>query len=87
MNLQSPIIKQYAIISAAVIIMLGIEIFVPWPWSIMGGLVMIFMVPLIFKFTVMPNLSQKMNLVCIACGTLAKGKSCPKCGQNAFKMA
>lgn len=81
-----PIIRQYAIISAAVIIMLGIEVFVPWPWSIMGGLVMIFMIPIILKYTIMPTISSGFKLQCIACNTVSKERTCPKCGQNVFRQ-
>lgn len=83
--MKSPLLRQYAIISAAIIIMLGIELFVPWPWSIMGGLVMIFMVPIIFKYTVIPTLGTKFQLQCLSCGTVSKARTCPKCGQNSFK--
>jgi len=79
-------LKQYGIISAAIIIMLGIEIFVPWPWSIMGGLVMIFMVPIIFKYTVMPVMNSKgFQLQCVSCGTISKARNCPKCQGNTFR--
>ena len=83
--MKSPLLKQYAIISAAIIIMLGIEMFVPWPWSRMGGLVMIFMIPIIFRYTIMPTLGTRLQLQCINCGAISKNRSCPKCGQNTFK--
>ena len=83
-----PIIRQYSIISAAIILMLGLEIFVPWPWSIMGGLVMILMVPILLKYTIMDSLSNqgyKFGLQCVSRGTKTRDRTCPKCGQSVFR--
>lgn len=83
-----PIIRQYSIISSALIVMFGIEIFVPWPWSTMGGLVMILMIPIILKFTILDSLASRgFGLQCVSCGTQTKQRICPKCGNNVFRPA
>lgn len=79
-------LRQYAIISAAIIIAFGIEIFVPWPWSIMGGIPFILMLPVILKYTIMNRLGMQFSMQCMGCGKVTRQSRCPGCKGNAFKI-